>query len=177
MSLRHMLSEQYLGKIISVSHPEYDTGIPVIITKSYDNTFIFEALNDSIYISPFDYDDLVWLEDLPDSTHTYRCTECGGNSISYSDGAEYDPSICPSCCNRIKSLNTFIVAECVYRFNTNQELKTIVKLIDGCCHHFDNEDEMHLADQGLVVTDTHQGEFDDYSITWYRILPKSLFEL
>ena len=42
--------------------------------------------------------------------------------------------------------------------------------------HGEDEDALHQSEQGLVVTDTHLGDFDDFPITWYRILPRSLLE-
>jgi hypothetical protein len=177
MSIGYLLSEIYAGRCYRIKVPGdyFPDGVAVIVEKGYDGTYMFGVLVADIYINSHD-PGLELLEELPEETHLFHCGECRQYKLSYTD-EENDPSVCADCMDKHVKLNTFAIADSVYRFKTNQELKLIIEEIDGCSHHYgEDEDALHQSEQGLVVTDTHLGDFDDFPITWYRILPRSLLE-
>ena len=175
MSIDYLLNESNDGKcyLIKVSNENFKDCIAVIVEKNYSGNYEFSPIVADIYINSHD-PRLELIKELPKHTHYFRCGVCCHFKITeYED----DPSVCDDCINKSTTLNKFAIADSVYLYKTNQELKYIIDQIDGISHHNgDDEDMVHQSEQGLVVTDTHQDDFDDFPLIWYRIVPRNLIK-
>ena len=176
MAIKYLLSESYEGKYFKIKSPDgyFKDGIVVSVEKDFNNNYVFDPILADVYINS---NDPTWelLEELPEETHIHHCDTCRRNSISYIDESveEYD---CEDCRNKHKQLSSYLIADDLYMFRTNNDLKIIQLLLDGISLHFNDEETLFKTESGLVVTHTEMGEFDSYPTKWYRIIPKEIIK-
>ena len=165
MKINELFCALYEGRTVFLSNYMYNQHIPFLVV-AYETEYVLECIDINEVIYQDEIGSWEFVDFIPDHLTSHKCGNCHTIDLIDKDNTEYS---CILCVNNTKTLKSYEIADSVYRYHSNNDLKIITGILNGICTNND-ESIMNTSERGIITNHNHMCDFDDYSCNYFTIV-------